>query len=73
MWRLSGPRFEKRGTTKKFADFWSRPTGLDSRPMTFMASGHCGASVTSGLSLQDVRIPESKPAAERTGGLKGLR
>ena len=52
MWITSGTiadvaviwaKVEDEGTPKgkRYADFWSRPTVLDSRPTTFTASGRC--------------------------------
>ena len=56
-------------TAIRYADFWSRPTVLDSRPSDIHGKWSLRASVTSGLSLQDVRIPESN-LLPGSGGLK---
>ena len=50
MWITSGTiadvaviwaKVEDEEATRKYADFWSRPTAPDSRPTTFTASGRC--------------------------------
>jgi len=48
----------------KVRGFWSRPTAPDSKPTTF-TQVVAARSVTSGLSLQDVHIPDSNSCPER--------
>ena len=55
---------ERSERRQRFADFWSKPIVPDSRAEDIHGKWSLRASVTSGLSLQDVHIPAVESAAE---------